>query len=126
MTIRNNPPRTRRRGYAMIAVLVFLALMLTMLAIGQRRLGSVLRVESRFVEAEGRGDRARAMGKALDTLWTGPPPSDYYVCATVIETSAGPKSYTITFDKKGGSHWDVQVEPTAPGDDLPPLPKSFD
>ena len=125
MTLKNIPRYPARRGYAMVVVLVFLALMLSMLAISQRRLGSVLRVESRFVESEARGDRARAMGKALDVLWTGPPPSDPYICATIIETSVGPKSYTILYDRKGGAHWKVRVEPTAPGDDPPPLPSSF-
>jgi hypothetical protein len=109
----------------MIVVLVFLALMLSMLAVSQRRLSSVLRIESRFVEAEARGDRMRAMGRALDVLWTGPPPSDPYVCSTIIETSAGPKSFTISYDQKSGKHWKVLVEPTAPGDDPPPLPASF-
>ena len=125
MTTRKVPPRSARRGYAMVVVLVFLAVMLSMLAVTQRRLGSVLRVESRFVEAEARGDRKRAMGKALDVLWTGRPPSDPYVCATVVETSVGPISYTITYDQKGGSHYEVRVEPTAPGDDPPPLPAKF-
>lgn len=125
MTKRNNLPRSARRGYAMAVVLVFLAIMLSMLAVSQRRLGSVLRIESRFVEAEARGDRARAMGKALDVLWTGAPPSDPYVCSTIVETSAGPKSYTITYDQKGGKHWKIVVVPTAPGDDPPPLPSSF-
>ena len=117
--------RTARRGYAMVVVLVFLALMLSMLAVSQRRLGSVLRVESRFVDAESRGDRLRAMGRALDVLWSGRPPTDPFVCATMIETSAGPQSFTITYDEKGGKHWRVRVEPTAPGDDPPPLPSSF-
>ena len=125
MTAKNIPPRSARRGYAMVVVLVFLALMLAMLAVSQRRLGSVLRVESRFVEAESRGDRARAMGRALDVLWTGRPPSDPYICSTIIETSAGPQSYSITFDQKGDSHWEVRVEPTTPGDDPPPLPSKF-
>jgi hypothetical protein len=125
MTTRNFPPRSTRRGYAMVVVLVFLALMLSMLAVSQRRLGSVLRVESGFVDAEARGDRARAMGKALDVLWTGPPPSDPYVCSTVVETSAGAKSYTITYEEQGGQHYRIRVEPTAPGDDPPPLPQSF-
>jgi len=125
MTRRNHPPRAARRGYAMVVVLVFLAVMLSLLAVSQRRLGSVLRIESHFVDAEARGDRQRAMGLALDALWTGPPPSQHYVCATVIETSVGPKSFTITFDSNGGSHWDIRVEPTASGDNPPLLPTSF-
>ena len=46
----------------MVMVLVFLAVMLAMIAVGQRRLDSVMRVESGFTRAEMRGDRARAMG----------------------------------------------------------------
>jgi hypothetical protein len=109
----------------MIVVLIFLAVILSMLAVGQRRLGSVLRVESRFVEAENRGKREQAMGNALDVLGTGPPPSNTYVCATIVETATGPMSYTITYVKDGGTHWLVRVEPTAPGDNPPPLPPSF-
>ena len=70
-------------------------------------------------------ERERAMGKALDVLWTGPPPSDPYVCATIVETSAGPISYTITYVRLGSKHWTVRVEPTSPGDDPSPLPSSF-
>ena len=125
MTTRNKLPRSRRRGYAMVVVLVFLALMLSMLAVSQRRLGSVLRVESRFVEAEARGNREQAMGNALDVLWTGSPPTDPYFCSTIVQTSAGPKSYTITFAKDSGDHYQVRVEPTAPGDHPKPLPASF-
>jgi len=125
MTRRRIPSRSARRGYTMIVVLVFLTLMLSALAVTQRRLSSVLRVESGFVNAESRGDRARAMGRALDVLWTGRPPSDPYICATIVQTSAGPISYTISYDQKGGKHWKVLVEPTAPGDDPPLLPTSF-
>lgn len=125
MTRRHIPLRSARRGYAMVVVLVFLAVMLSMLAVSQRRLGSVLRVESSFVAAEARGNREQAMGKALDALWTGTPPSDPYVCATIVQTSMGPKSYTITFEKDDGDHYQVRVEPTAPGDYPPPLPSSF-
>lgn len=125
MIKRTRPRRPSRRGYAMVVVLVFLALMLSMLAISQRRLGSVLRVESNFAESEIRGDRARAMGKALDALWTGPPPFNPYVCATIVATSIGPKSYTITFNQDGSKHWKVRVEPTAPGDNPPLLPANF-
>jgi hypothetical protein len=109
----------------MIMVMVFLAVMLSALAVTQRRLGSVLRVESQFAEAETRGDRSQAMGRALDVLWTGRPPSDPYVCSTIVESSNGPVSYTITYDQESGDHWRIIVTPTAPGDDPPPLPTSF-
>ena len=109
----------------MVVVLVFLAVMLSLLAVSQRRLGSVLRIESKFAQAEARGARAQAMGRALDTLWTGRPPAEFYVCATVVQTSAGPVSYTITYNQKGGDHWEIRVEPTAAGVDPPPLPTRF-
>jgi len=125
MTTRNFPRRSARRGYAMVVVLVFLALMLSMLAVSQRQLGSVLRMESSFVNADARGNRKQAMGNALDILWTGAPPSDPYVCSTIVQTTLGPKSYTITYERQGGNHYQVRVEPTATGDDPPPLPSSF-
>jgi hypothetical protein len=109
----------------MVVVLVFLVVMMALLAVSQRRLDSLMRIESNFAQADIRGDRARAMGRALDLLWTGPPPADPYTCQTTVETSNGPQSYTVIFARKGGHDWRVRVAPTAPGDNPPPMPSTF-
>jgi hypothetical protein len=109
----------------MVVVLVFLVVMMALLAVSQRRLDSLMRIESNFAQADIRGDRARAMGRALDLLWTGPPPTDPYECQTTVETSNGPQSFTVTFDRTGGNHWTVRVVPTAPDEDPPEMPSTF-
>ena len=100
----------QRRGYAMVLVLVFLAVMMAFVAVGQRHVNSMLRIEQANFDAEMRGDRRRALGQALQVLQTGPPPTDPFICSTTLDTSYGPQSFKITYRYKGGSDWIVRAE----------------
>ncbi len=126
MRIKSGQRHRVRRGYALVTVLVFLLLMLTMLAVSQRHLASVLRIEQARTLAESRDEgRMRVMARALELLETGKPPSDPYACAATVETSQGFESFTATFANEIDDIWIVRVEPTAPGDFPPAMPPSF-
>lgn len=121
-----SPTRRRaRRGYTMALVMVLLVGMLAILATTQRRLDGLLRVETRLTRADLRSARTRALGRAIDLLYSGPPPSDPYICRTTIETPSGPKTFTVTFRRDGSKHYDLRVEPSDPSDSWPVMPSSF-
>jgi hypothetical protein len=109
--------RRARRGYALVLVSVFLLLLLAMLGATFRQTAAMLRVETarsnQVIRDEG---SLRAAARALAMLENGPPPADPYVVVLGVSTSAGPRSYQVTFasttSATGG--WSVQVVP-APG-----------
>ena len=118
--------RTARRGYAMLTVLIFLALMMVMVAINQRHLSSILRVEEqRLASSDFHQGTGRATVMALELLETGTPPSNPYVCSVYIPTSAGTESFTVTFVSNAPNTWDVHVEPSSETIPPPPMPPFF-
>ncbi len=118
--------RTTRRGYAMVTVLVFLATMMVLVAINQRHLSSILRVEEqRQATSDFHEGTGRATALALELLESGTPPGNPYVCSVDIETSAGTKNFTVTFVWNGPNTWSVHVEPSSDIISPPPMPPSF-
>ncbi len=118
--------RTARRGYAMLTVLFFIALMMIMVALNQRRLSSILRVEEqRLASSDFHEGTGQATGMALDLLETGTPPSNPYVCSVDIETSSGTENFTVTFVSNAPNTWDVHVEPSSDSILPPPMPPFF-
>ena len=120
--------RPRRSGYAMLLVLVFIALVLSFFSLSYRHLATALRAEtfSMMTRERDQGSLA-ALAAGLTLLETGLPPSDPYVCATSIATSAGATSYTVTFASEGGAGAIGQVEarPTGELESPEAMPATF-
>jgi len=118
--------RSARRGYALMTVSLFLVLMLAMTSVVHRHLASALRIEKARILAEHRDETLmHALAQAMALMETGLPPSDPYVCATLIDTSQGPESITVTFANEANEIWSVHVAPTAPGDATQAMPEYF-
>ena len=115
-----------RSGYALGLVLLFMALMLSLSSVLYRQLGATLRVESvraaQVVRDEG---SLRALALALALMETGLPPSSPYICGVMIETSIGPRDYTVTFSAADDTSWSIHAAPTQPNDMHDPMPISF-
>ena len=78
--------RTPRRGYAMLIVVAFLALLLMLSGVSQRLIGSALRLEDVDQRLRKRGEGSvHAMAAATTLLETGLPPYSPYVCAAEID-----------------------------------------
>ncbi|MFI5460973.1 MAG: hypothetical protein ACHRXM_36655 [Isosphaerales bacterium] len=111
-----NSSVSTRRGYALMLVLVFLVLLLSVLGLAYRQIATVLRVEayrSRQVVNDQGSLMAAAQGLAL--LENGLPPSAPYCVVVSVGTSLGPRSYTVVIASEGGNFWSVSAVPTATG-----------
>ena len=118
--------RHHRNGFAMLMVLVFVALLMTTATVTQRHLASSLRVERAREQARIRDEGSlHALAEAVDLLETGLPPSSPYVASLTLTTSLGPQVYTITYQDQGGGDWDIQARPPLPGESPPTLPATF-
>jgi len=114
-----------------VLVLVFLALMLSFYSVSQRQIAALLRTETvRTLQKERDEGCIQALGRGLDLLETGFPPTSPYVCGVTIETGAGPRSFTVTFGKEGTDaegkpKWSVRAVPTGPLESPQPMPARF-
>jgi hypothetical protein len=98
----------------MLLVVVFLLLMLSLVGTTFRQMGSMLRMEAARSNVIVRDQGSlQAAAKALTMLENGPPPSDPYVITLGVMTSAGARSYQVTFasDPSGHNLWIVLVVP---------------
>ena len=115
-----------RSGYALGLVLLFMALLLSLSSMLYRQLGATLRVESvrssQVVRDEG---SLQALARGLALLQTGSPPSSPYQRGVTIETSLGPRDYTVTFSADTDTNWSIHAAPTPQNEFLDPLPNSF-
>ena len=115
-----------RRGYAMLLVLVFIALMLSMYSVAYRHVAATLRIETaRTLQRQRDEGSLHALARGVALLETGLPPSDPYLGAVTLNTSMGERSFTVTYTSDGGNGWTVHVAPTEPLEDPEPLPASF-
>lgn len=98
----------RRGGYALVMVLVFVVLFLTILGVAWRQIGAVMRIESVRAKQTTR-DRGslRAVAEGLRLLETGLPP-DGYACGKKFDGES--QWYSVTFTKKAD-------DPENPDDD---------
>jgi hypothetical protein len=118
--------RRRRSGYAMLAVLVFLAVSLIFIGVGQRRISSQLQLERARIEVEDFNEGpAQAMAKALKLLETGVPATTPYECGVSLSTSAGVRLFSVRFTQSGTNQWSVQVAPIETMGSLPSMPAVF-
>lgn len=117
---------TRRRGYAMLSVLVFLTVAMIFVGVNQRRISAMLRVERAQMDATDYNEGAvTAAGNALTLLETGLPPSDPYECGVTLSTSAGNRSFSVRFERVSGNEWSIHVRPIADTSGLLPMPSTF-
>lgn len=118
--------KSARSGFAMMLVLVFIVLFLTMLGVACRRTAAALRIESvRALQVQRDEGSLHALARGLALLETGLPPSDPYACGVVIDTSEGARSFTVTFTSEGGNNWSVTSSPTGAGEAPPAMPVVF-
>ena len=118
--------RLARRGYALMLTMFFSLLFLSLLGVAWRGTASALRGQS-IREIQTRRDEGTipALARAMRLLETGPPPSDPYVCGLTLDTSDGPRSFTVTFSGEGENSWAVHAAATVPGNDPTPMPDTF-
>ena len=115
----------------MVLVLVFLALVLSFYSVSQRQIAAVLRTETvRTLQKQRDEGCMQALGRGLDLLETGFPPTSPYVCGVTIDTSMGPRSFTVTWteegtDAEGKPKWSVRAVPTGPLETPQPMPPRF-
>jgi hypothetical protein len=125
-TCRKNPVRSRRRGYALLAVLLFLAVSLIFIGVGQRRISSQLQLERARMEVEDFNEGPiQAAAKALSLLETGFPPSDPYECGVTLSTDAGQRVFSVRFVQSDADQWTIQVAPVDSMGSLPAMPAVF-
>jgi hypothetical protein len=119
-------PYRGRRGYAMLLVLIFIVLFLTLLGTGWRYMGSAVRIATaRSVQIQRDEGSIHALAKAMRLLETGLPPTSPYICGALITTSSGPCNYTVTFTSEGNPNWSVHCSRTQPSENPPLMPDSF-
>jgi hypothetical protein len=119
---RNRP----RAGYAMMLVVVFLVLILSLSSVAFRNLGTALRIESARAVTQVRDEGSlQAAARGLAVLQTGLPPTDPYVAGVTIETSTGTRNFSVTFASEDETIWSVQAAPVVDVDALIPLPETF-
>jgi hypothetical protein len=116
----------RRQGYTLLIVLGFVILFTALLGLAYQQLQSAVLVET-VNEQESIRDQGsvQAVAYGLELLETGTPPSDPYVCGVTIQTTAGAKSYVVTFTSNGTSGWIVQAAPQQLGQSPDPMPSAF-
>lgn len=126
--MRTSRPTRPRAGYALTLALVFVVLMLGVVGLAARRIGTALRVAAARSQALARNEGAsQAAAQALDLLETGDPPSDPFTCQVVVAgaTDGVERTITVTFASEGPDLWAVTAAPAQPTDPTTPMPASF-
>jgi hypothetical protein len=126
--MRTTPRAPARAGYSLTLALVFVVLMLGVIALASRRIGTALRVAAARSQKLARDEGAlQAAAKALDLLETGNPPSDPFVCQVVVAgaTDGVERTITVTFASEGPDLWAITAAPAQPGDEATPMPAKF-
>jgi hypothetical protein len=115
-----------RRGYSLMLAMVFNVLMLGLLSLAYRQLGSALRIEStRTLQIQRDEGRLRAAARALALLETGTPPTDPYIRLVEVDTSQGPSNFLIMITSEGGGRYSVQAAAAGPNDPTTPIDATF-
>lgn len=129
---RNNWPMIKSRhtrprcGYAMLLVMIFISLLLSVASVCFRDIASTLRTEQAMLQLEWRDEGAlRAVAEATALLESGLPPASPFVGGIAIETSGGIRSFTVTLTEVSGGNWQIEAHPTLPAESPPTMPVSF-
>src|SRR5262249_18244496 len=114
------------RGYALMLVLIFLVLSLSMASVAYRELAGILRVESARTTEDVRDQGSlEALARALALLETGTPPSNPYVVGVIVNTPNGERELTITMASLTPGVWTINSAPTTAGESPSPMPSTF-
>ena len=121
--------RPRRRGFAMVAVVVFVLVFLGLWTVAARQISSMLRVEqarAKRVGATSPHCPRKALAQALAALESGYPPANPYTCLVTVDSTEFAVTYTINPDTEDPTDWLVTASTiTDPG--LPALdPSQFE
>ena len=117
--------RRRRRGFAMLAVLVLSTVGLVFVAIGQRYISVGLTAEEHRLAREGFQEGAvEAMAIAIAKLETKAPNSASYHGTVTVSTSQGDKVFAVRYKETVQGRWEIDVTPYS-GTSLNPLPEVF-
>jgi hypothetical protein len=120
------PNQTARRGYSLMLAMVFNVLMLALLSLAYRQLGTTLRLETaRSHQVQRDEGRLRAAARALALLETGVPPTDPYVRLVQVDTSQGPGQFLVTIASEGTGLYSVQAAAAGPNDPTTPIDDTF-
>jgi len=107
-------------------VLAFVVLFLALLGVAWRRVASALRIASvRTVQSQRDQGSIPALARAVHLLETGLPPASPYVCGVTIDTSRGPRRYTVTFTVEEETRWSVHADVTPAAENPPSMPDTF-
>jgi hypothetical protein len=118
--------RKRRPGYALMLVLVFMTLLFALSSLAFRSVGTSLRSEAARSARQLRDEGSlSAAALAMALLETGLPPTNPYQCGVTVDTSRGPRGYTVDFSSDGDVLWTVSVSLTPEYVSLDPMPESF-
>ena len=110
----------------MVLVMVFIALMLTFYSVAYRHVAAAVRAETIRVKQRQRDEGClRAAARGLSLLETGLPPSNPYVCGTIIGTPPDARSFTVRFQSEVEGVWSVRAYPTEWPDAPEPMPSTF-
>jgi hypothetical protein len=110
----------------MLLVLAFLVMFLSVLSLAYSQIASLIRAETaRAQEAQRDQGSIPALARAMALLETGYPPTNPYVCGTVIDSLTGSREFTVTFTSQGAGNWSVDIAPTAADDNPLPMPLLF-
>jgi hypothetical protein len=115
----------RRRGYAMLLVMVIILSSSAFLAVHQRHLGAALRLEQARVQSEtARQGPVSVLAVACQRLETGDPPSSpaQYRYEHVVDTVT--TLYRVSYSN-AGTQWTVTVLPDPSSSSLDLLPTTF-
>ncbi len=118
--------RPRRRGYALLLIVIFVVLLMSLLGVTWRCVASAMRVASTHSLQVQRDDGSlEALARAMRLLETGLPPNSPYVCGVLLNTPVGDRSYTVTFTLHEDATWSVESRPAQTGENPQPMPDSF-
>ena len=131
-------PHRRRRGYALMVVIVQVTLLASLWGVAYRQVVSTIRFIE-FLEPGGQDATQydlKPLTRALILLETGDPPADVYSCGiTIPRYNKSPLFFVVTFTKddssgggsQGGNQWTVNSHsvPDLNSWNLPTMPYSF-
>jgi hypothetical protein len=127
----------RRRGFALMLVVVQMTLLIALWGVAYRQLGSTMRLIAAMPGTNPAvSDGYKPMALALALLETGDPPANGQTYSCSILTPSGPTYFLVTFlstsdnpnpDNSRNEKWTVSSQQIAQGDagGWPTLPSSF-
>ncbi len=119
------PRNARRRGYALMAVLMFSMLFMLLLGVASRHVASVMRIATvRAGQTERDQGSALALAEAIERLESGFPTSGSSY-AVAVTTASGPRTYTVLYEQQVDTTWNITARPKLATENPSALPDTF-